>query len=465
MKYCTGCGEKNSSEAIYCTNCGNSLKEIPTTSTAAVEYSPPTKSAIKEKSPKKMTKNQKIMFSIASVVILFIVVTHLILSNIYDPMKKIQEMNTAYNNQEKELFFNQFHVKEGTTATAENFYATVKNYGWPSLRENLTYEVEQLKNSNISNIVYNNGEFISVNSKPVLFGLYKEVEFSIIPIELFIYAPYKNMTITVGDKEIITETANERVSLGKFIEGEYPWSYTFESNHMLLSNEGYLSVLGNVVNEVEVDLEYDWTEVTIQSDLEDAIVFINGKSTEKTVSELNILYPVQLNSNVEVYAQTTDNDGNVFKSEVWPLEDMFIFLEFEHIRKEQEIAAHEQEVMNIYRNFRSDYAAAITYINFNYIDEYFKSGSTIKKDYAKFVNDHENIPGYYYDFLLNDVTSFHAISDTQFELQTLETFNYSSDSEGTINYERKKSYSISYEDGKYYINEIIDLDTKKQKIE
>ena len=137
MKYCTGCGQKNSSEAIYCTNCGNSLTGISTSSTATVESVPPTKSVIKEKSLKKMTMKQKFMFSIVGVMILSIVVAHLVLSNMYDPMRKIQEMNTAYNNQDKELFFNEFYVKEGTVATAENFYTTVKNYGWPQLRESL----------------------------------------------------------------------------------------------------------------------------------------------------------------------------------------------------------------------------------------------------------------------------------------------------------------------------------------
>lgn len=66
--------------------------------------------------------------------------------------------------------------------------------------------------------------------------------------------------------------------------------------------------------------------------------------------------------------------------------------------------------------------------------------------------------------MLNEIISFNTLSDKQFELQSYETFNYSSDKEGSINYERKKKYIFSFENGKYFIDEIVDLDTKKTKL-
>ncbi|KOS60820.1 zinc-ribbon domain-containing protein [Lysinibacillus sp. FJAT-14222] len=460
MEFCTTCGEQNSEEALFCTNCGKSLQNAQQKTSEKNEP----KLSTQEIAPrKKMTNKQKWIYSISGSVLLVLIIVHFVLSSIYDPTKQISAMNEAYNNQDKEVFFQEFYVKEGTEANAKNFYAIVKDYGWTNLRDQLTNEVERIKKNENPDIIYNNGEFISANSKPILFGLYNKVEFTVIPTEVYIHAPFKNMTIKFGDKEVVSKSEGEKLNLGKYIPGEYAWSYSYEEGYMPLANKGNVILKAQSENIAEIDMDWNFQTVSVDSDLEDAIVYVNGKSTEKKVSELSELYPAQLNSKIEIYAQSQDKNGNAVKSEVLPLENDSIYLAFEHIRTEQKMAEHEDLIKNIYKNYRSDYASAIRYTNFDYIEEYFKEGSKIKKDYAKFVTDHDNIPGYNYDFLLNDITAFKTLSDKQFELQSFETFNYSSDKEGSTNYERKKKYVFSYENGEYFIDEIVDLDTKKTK--
>ncbi len=463
MKFCTNCGGQNSEEVLFCTNCGKSLQNTQQKTPEENEPKLSTQNHREIGPRKKLTTKQKWIFSISGIVFLVLVIVHFILSSIYDPTKQISAMNKAYNNQNKDAFFEEFYVKEGTEANAKNFYAMVKDYGWTNLRDQLTYEIERINKNENPDIIYNNGEFISVNSKPILFGLYNKVEFAVIPTEVYIYAPFKNMTIKFGDKEVVSKSEGEKVSLGKYIPGEYTWFYSYEDGYMPLADKGNVILNAQSENIAEIDIDWDFQTVYVDSDLEDAIVYVNGKSTEKKVSELRELYPAQLNSKIEIYAQSQDKDGKTVKSEVLPLDNDSIYLAFEHIRTEQQMAEYEDLIRNIYKNFRSDYASAIRYTNFDYIEDYFKEGSEIKKDYAKFVTDHDNIPGYNYDFLLNDITSFKTLSDKQFELQSFETFNYSSDKEGSVNYERKKKYIFSYENGKYFIDEIADLDTKKTK--
>ena len=459
MKFCTNCGEKNSEEVLYCTNCGNSLKEFQEQITGEIEPNLSTQKQYR----KKMSKMQKWILSISGVLLLLLISVHFILSSIFDPTKQISAMNEAYNNQDKDAFFQEFNIKEGTEANAQNLYAIVKDYGWTNLRNQLTYEVERIRNNENPDIIYNGGEFISVNSKSVLFGLYDRVEFTVIPTEVFIYAPFKNMTLKFGDKEIVSKNDEENVEFGQYIPGEYVWSYSYEDGYIPLADEGKLILEAQSENIAQIDVDWNFKTVFVDSDLEDATLYINGKSTEKKVSELREIYPAKLNSKIEIYAQSQDKDGKTVKSEIMPLDNDSIYLAFEHIRAEEKLAEHEDFIRSIYKNFRADYASAIRYTNFDYIGDYFKEGSKIKKDYAKFVTDHDNIPGYNYDFLLNDITSFKTLSDKQFELQSFETFNYSSDKEGFINYERKKKYIFTFENGEYFIDEIDDLDTKKTK--
>src|SRR5690606_10917040 len=102
---------------------------------------------------KPMSKMQKVLISFIGIIILAGIIAHLVISNLYDPVKKIEAMNTAYNSKDKEAFFNAFHFKEGTVANANDFYATVNEYGWTRLRDNLSEEVEKIKNKGHMDII------------------------------------------------------------------------------------------------------------------------------------------------------------------------------------------------------------------------------------------------------------------------------------------------------------------------
>lgn len=479
MKFCKNCGQQSNEEAVFCTNCGETFKaeaettpEVkpqPSTEMPSAEVKS-TQTRVAETTPvpppvprKPMGTMQKVLLSFIGFIILAGIIAHLFVSSLYDPVKKIEAMNTAYNSKDKEAFFNAFHFEEGTVANAQDFYAAVNEYGWTRLRDSLSEEVGKIKNKEHMDIIYNDeGEFISLQKKPIFFGLYNDVEFNVIPVEVRVWASFENMTVRFADKEVVSKAQDEEIVIGNFIPGTYEWSYEYDGV-MPLSGKGTYSPYYNSENTAFIDIDWDFTSITIDSDLADAIVYVGGKSTGKKVSEMESLYPAQVNPAIEVFAMAKDKDGNEVKSDIISLDDEYIYLPFEYFRKEQRLAEQEQEIRDIYKRFRSDYATAIYYANFSHIEDYFKEGSKIKKDYAKFVTDHDEIVGYYYEFILNDITDFKVISDNEFELQTFETFNFSSEADGNLHYDRKKKYSFSYIDDEIFIDAIVDLDTKKTK--
>lgn len=457
MKFCTECGKQSSEDALFCGNCGEHFTQARENETVKEEV------VAEKRSSTPMDKRRKVLYSVIGALIVVLMGTHITLQNMYDPMKKIQAMNIAYNNQDQESFFKEFHVGKDVEASAENLFLTVKSYGWSSLRENLTYEVEKVKQKKNPDIIYHDGEFISLQVKPKVFGLYKTIQFTIIPKEVYVQVPYKNMTISFGGKEIMSKDNDEKINLGKFIAGDYDWSYNYEESLIPLSGKGTSTIRNSEDNQSEVEFDWDFSTIYIEADVLDAEVFINDKSTGKTVDEVNELYPAQINEKVQIYAQTEKKDGTIVKSDVVSLESDHIYLHFEHVRNEQELEGHEEMIRNQYKSFRNKYESAILYTNFSYIETFFKEGSKIKQDYAKFVVDHKSIPGYDYNFTLNDITGFTALSDSKFELNSLERFTYSSDTEGPIDYEREKKYIFSYDNGAYFIEEIVDVNTKKTK--
>lgn len=482
MNHCINCGEQNTKEAKFCVHCGfnfgeqemSSHKEANAASMGASSINQGTQKKSVAMQPaqqsnvqqpvQKMSKNNRILFGIIGAVVLVAIVAHLIIGNLLDPMKKIQAMNEAYNQQDKEAFFNEFHISDGIVADADSFYSLIKDYGWISLRDHLTDEVEKIQENQPTNIISNNhGDLLVLEQKPILLGLYKKVHFTVIPTEVAVYAPYENMTIQLGGQEVISESDDETVMLGQFIPGEYKWSYEYEGGLMPLSGEGTVMVYAQEDHQSFVDIDWGFKTLSIDSDIADAIVYVNGQSTKTTVKELSEVYPAQINPSVEIYAQVESDEGKALKSNQLKVDDEELYLAFDHVQEKARMTEHEEGVRSFFKSFRSDYENAIYYTNFDYIDHYFKDGSKIKRDYAKFVIDHRDIPGYHYDFQLNDVTSFNAVSDKKFELTSYETFDYRSAKESTIYYEREKKYVISYENDTYYIEEINNIDTKKTK--
>lgn len=463
MKFCTKCGQKSDDQSTFCVNCGapfSESKAIPNEPSEPL-HTTPVQSDIAQAPVKKPNRKQKIGAIIAALAILLLVVAHFILSDLYDPVKKVQAMNEAYNSKDKEALFQQFTMKSDTVASAEDFYALVNEYGWTELRNQLMNEAEKVKAKQPTDIIYNKGEFISTNPKPQILGLYQDAEFRIIPTTVSIEAPYKNMNMTFGNQEVTSTEDEETIVLGDYLPGTYDWSYTYDEGLAPLSGSGTVDLDGQENNEQLVVPEWDFTTVTLDSDIKDAIVFINDQSTKKTVAELKELHPVQLDPSMKLHAVFTDTDGKAQTSEKVAMDTTSIYLPFDYIEKQQALENHEQTVKNLFRSFRNDYADAIYYADFDYIERYFKDGTKIKQDYAKFVYDHRNIPGYDYDFLLNDITSFKALSDTKFELYSFETFDFESNADDRVFYQRKKKYTISSIGDDFYIDSIVDLDTKK----
>ncbi len=468
MKFCKNCGDQLSSEAEFCTSCGertlvsNELMVNKKHRTTDLEETP--------RLPMKLWKKIS-LFSVITLIILLIG-THLFMKNMYDPQKKIEAMNLAFHNQDEKAFFEQFHLQDDASGNARHFYSAVKARGWNDLRNDLAKEAmivtDNRKNSSAVTI---ENPSISVASKTVVPGLYKEVTFTILPTEVSLKIPYKGTKLMFDGKEFNSKEDDEQVLLGSYIPGEYEWSYTAPGPFMPLLGKGKHIVKADENNQQNATLDWEATTIRIDSNVRDAIVFIDGKSTKKTVKELSKLYPSQINENVKVHAVTNDNKGTEISSDTATLSKKTVYLTFKHVEEErkakqkQNLAVEQaNEIRQLFKNFRNDYENAIDYIDFDYIEDYFPEGSEIRRDYAKFVIDHRNILDYHYDFLLNDITSVSQVSEDTFELYSFETFNFYSYEDGDLHYERKKKYVFKKAGNQFYITAIINLNTNKTKI-
>ncbi|WP_303969143.1 zinc-ribbon domain-containing protein [Sporosarcina ureae] len=456
MKFCTNCGSSNSPDTEFCSNCGEQLQN---SNTLKQQPRPAKKSSFK----KPMKRSVKILLILLFTLVVALVATHLILQSIYDPIRKINAMNDAYHKQDKKAFFDHFTYNDGTVASPENLYTAVSDYGWNDLRDELIFEAERMKSNKPMNVIYDSGEFILASKQPAKFGLYQNIQFTVVPTTVSVELPLKDTTFTFGGQEVHSNEDEELVIVGNFIPGQYDWEFLIDGGLIPMNGKGKQIIETTEGNEQTISPKWGITTVYIDSDLEDATVYINGKNTGKKVNELSEVYPAKINKQINMYAVGETDDGKEVQSKTVALNDTSIYLPFEHIQEAEMLEEVLEEVEEFYQNFREAYVDAVYYTDYDYIERFFRKGTHSHGSFGNFISELNTKPGYSYNFLTNEIISMTPLENHTFELIVLERFTYYSNAESPLLYERTKKYIISQTDDWYTIDSVSDLDTKRLK--
>lgn len=163
-------------------------------------------------------------------------------------MKKIDAMNEAFNKKDKTAFYNYLEVPKNPIANADQFYAVVQDINLCDLRAELVYKIDKIKEKQPTDTIRYSGNFLYLDKKPILFGLYNEVIFNLIPTEVSVQLPFKSMTITIAEQTIQSEVDEEIIQVGDFIPGIYEWTYELEKNYIKLSDKGNVHIYQDEYN-------------------------------------------------------------------------------------------------------------------------------------------------------------------------------------------------------------------------
>lgn len=463
MKNCSNCGVKKNSTDKFCLNCGFEHED-------GYQPSISNQAGNSNKVPRKKIA---ILISIIALLIL-LVSTHIFLEAKYDSSKLLSEMNQAYTQSEHSQFLSYFTFEDNVVSDPEGFYSFVEEEGWKEIRDQVKSEVELLKNDGLSNIITDSAgnKFITVTQEPVLFGLYSEFSLLLHPVTVEATALLDETTIEVNDK-IVTGNQDEKIEIGKFIPGNYDWKATAASSYSPIEKTATAEIRGDGSNLYELNPTLEAGMATITSDVSDAILWIDGKSTEKTVSEVKSLGPVPFNKTVEISAETKDENGIMVKADPIMVEGETTHIAFDFVQqnlaeeKSEKLAAkqlqklldtHEMMLHDLISSFRYEFESALNYGEFSYISSFFPSASPIQAEYIAKMEEHYNTIEYYnYDFISSVVTDIQAVNATTMLVDTAEIFLYTLE-ENDYRYHKTKRYTVNVQNG-YYITKIEELST------
>lgn len=189
----------------------------------------------------------------------------------------------------------------------------------------------------VSNLKKNNssGNF-TIESEKGLLG--ENYYLNVSTISMSIASNIKEAIIYINGKEVNEET----VSL---IPGRYEVSYKLKTDYGDIAETKEMEFLADGDVNVEVEAKY----ITLYSNFSDAEVYINGKDTKKTVSEIKTYGPIPNNKDITVYLVKEFPWGVIKSPEVKVQEDNILKLDI-NMANENLLATMENTLRGFYNS-------------------------------------------------------------------------------------------------------------------
>lgn len=454
MSYCTECGKALQNNQAFCESCGakrevekeNSNKKVP-------------------KIP--MSKKKKVSLSIAGILVIGLVSTHMILSSIYDPMKKIQSMDNAMTGNSEEGFLEYITFDKDSLLDKKQYFSYMNTLDWEDMREQLvTITESDLKFDAF--VKDQRGHDVFKVERDSILGLYKTYDIEAVPNQLFITTNMEPATFRIGDKTVSVKDSSEPVEVGKV----YPGTYTVKADAANLygefSIEDDIEVKPTKSGDSKHSLEFSGDTYAIDTNFPEAVLFINGQSTKKSLQELEYLGPFPEDKEVTMFAELSQADGKAIKSEeVTQHQGSWGSLTFVFEEEDENLSADSSDTMEeanqFVLDFRDSYEQALNTRDYTLISSYLLSGSLAEEELVEYIGDLQD-KDYSYDFRDNTIINSHEAEEGTFEITTNENFIFTNHLGEQTTYDREKIYTIIKEDSSFKIKKIDIHDTERNEI-
>ncbi|MED4050383.1 TcaA 3rd/4th domain-containing protein [Priestia megaterium] len=175
-------------------------------------------------------------------------------------------------------------------------------------------------------------------------SLFFKKQYVVVPSPYYIsLTTPEDATITVNHtKQSISK--NQTQKIGPFMIGNYSLTAFYESSYGKLTDQ--TTVNFHQQKEENISLVFKGAYVTISSNRDDAILFINGKSTGLQVNSSSQIGPIATDGSVTVHAEV-QKDGTTFKSSPYTIqseENIVLNIQTPPVEKEKTVIK-EREVI------------------------------------------------------------------------------------------------------------------------
>ncbi|MFG6147838.1 TcaA NTF2-like domain-containing protein [Halobacillus sp. B23F22_1] len=464
MKYCTECGYSLLKEQAFCISCG--VKCID----GSTQQNPqPTRKMRSTRKPLKKGKKIVMGSIIALAVLLF--TAHQFISEKMDPMIMVMEMDRAISNNDAHAFFEHIELEEKALINKKDFLAYIEESGWAHIERQLRNVVAG-KEDNLLIKDYEGNELFTLKKDHLFAEMYPTYKIIAKPHPIKAVTNFSPTKLNVEEQSVKIEEGEEKEVFQAY-PGTYEVKGEAENAFGVFEYKDEIYVNLNDESLSTISINFPDKRYTIQTDQSDATLFINGKSTGKTLSEFKELGPFPDEEEVFMYAERTDKDGEVQRTE--EISQYYTnggSLPFKFNKREYEFPdlEYEKEVEEVTieeENFRSDeasqhvlafrdaYENALNEVDYSYISSYLAEDSDAASELQDYLIEIEH-QGFWFTFTSNEVVSTEQLDETTFLVTTNEGFTFTDYEGNETIYDRVKDYEVTTTEQGFKIT-IIDI--------
>lgn len=417
MKFCKECGEKLAEHLQFCSNCGTEVERIEREK-QEVELKP------------KKSKKAIILVILCAAVIALLIGMYQFGAYRFSKEKQVRAFIQAIEQQDVKQFKSFLKVKGDGVIVKEKEIQSYLRYikEHPSYYQELkAYLSGQMREESIGEKRerFPDVKVIEDGEKWFLYPTYK---LQVQPYYVTVQTNTKDAVLYVNDKKVAKVIDAERKNkIGPYFPGVYRVKAVAKMDFVTLENKKEVALIGENKKNIAVELPLEGYYVTIESNEDEAAVYVNGKQyghLEKGSYELG---PVATDETVEVYLEKNMDGETVLTDRVKIGEEDHYYLEFpEHKPNPAPTPAPETSVtsaeieaflsMHMYNSVR-----AINSRDFSIVEgEYDLSGKGYKtgRDYIAYLNK----KGITEELLVFEVRNIERLNSSQYKVYSYEEY-------------------------------------------
>lgn len=278
-----------------------------------------------------LSKKEKIYFYTSLIFIAVIFGVHLFISSLFSPMAVVEEFEKAILDKDANHLVSIINRGQKTYSISEKEAASYISYltkenNFTTIDNQLKMQANELDNSQefvpTPTTDKHGNQLVMLNKdykKKWLF--YDQYYLEFYPFSLTVSSNLPNTEVFVNDKKATKiKEAKKPMSVGFVFPGEYRFKGTFKSEYGDITKEENINLTVGNGNSFSVYLQLDGQYVSISSNHDDAILFVNGKSTGLKVNETESFGPVKTDGSIKLHAERNVN-GKTIKTDVIPVTD------------------------------------------------------------------------------------------------------------------------------------------------
>ncbi|MFD1031898.1 TcaA NTF2-like domain-containing protein [Metaplanococcus flavidus] len=462
-RFCSECGQKIESEQLFCPECGAPQQTIKKETTQPQPVNPPS-------ARKPLSFKKKLSFTLIAVLMVGLVGGHQLIKANTSPEQKVDAFLQALYAGDTDAAMAEITIPDNVRKDEEAYQEFLVEQDPDGFKNRMYEAAHGVVDDGITRIVsHEDGLELFRIKEGKFIGMYPVIQIEAMPVDVQFATDVEGAQFELADTVTETRTGDTE-ELGAFLPGTYDCRVSMENGIVEKALDLECEISGS--NEMVLEVSILDLMVEIWTNHENAIIYVNGESTEKTVKENNLLGLIGEGQTVDLFVERTNENGELETSEVITADSgSYVELpiysadpneeEDSSIADDEEktsAAVNEDTLAAFIADFRAAYENALNQKDFSYVAGFLEEGSIARDELVDFIDEIGN-DYYLYEFLVDEAVDIEILDEKAY-VTTYEEFNFTNHLDAVTTYNRSKRYEIQLSsDGTPQISRIDIMDT------